>query len=49
MDKKVAIVVEMVENGYCLFDESVEHFASRFDEATLLIFLSAFKSKKEQA
>ena len=30
MEEKIAIVENMVKNGYHLFDETVEHFANRW-------------------
>ena len=43
MEKKIAIVNEMVANGYCLFNETAEQFAERFDLATLEMFAENFK------
>ena len=39
---KIEMVNKMVENGYVLFDETVEHFANRFDEETIKRFLKNF-------
>lgn len=44
---KVAIVNEMVKMGYCLFNETPEHFANRFDVQTLKNFYQAFASYKD--
>lgn len=38
---KVEMVQKMVENGYHLFGETVEHFADRFDEKDIRAFLIA--------
>ena len=43
-EKRIEIVKRMVQNGYCLFDETVEHFADRFDLATLLCFEESFNA-----
>lgn len=42
MEKKIAIVNEMVKNGYYLMGESVESFAARFTLDDLEMFLDAF-------
>lgn len=44
--EKLNIIEEMVKNGYCLFDETPEHFANRFDLPTLLQFQQAFYKYK---
>ena len=46
MLEKIEIVEKMVKNGYCLFNETPEHFASRFDLQTLKIFEQAFNKTK---
>ena len=46
MEKKIAIVTELVSLGYYLFDESIEHFASRCSEEMLLKALASFKKYK---
>ena len=46
MKEKIEIVEKMVKNGYCLFDETPEHFASRFDLPTLKIFEQAFDNSR---
>ena len=46
MEKKIAIVTEMVALGYHLFDESAEHFAARWTEEVLLHALEQFKKYK---
>lgn len=43
---KLEMVNKMVENGYALFDETVEHFADRFDEETIKMFLENFLAYK---
>lgn len=45
MLEKVAIVEELVENGYCLFDESVAHFAGRFSLEVLEMIKENFLRK----
>jgi len=40
--KKILIVDSMIENGYKLFNETPEHFAERFDLATIEAFASNF-------
>lgn len=47
MDKKIKIVKEMVENGYCLFDETIEEFVERFSEKDLQMFANAFMEFKK--
>ena len=42
MKEKMIIVNWMVEHGYCLFDETPEHFAERFDLHVLEFFKEAF-------
>lgn len=48
MERKIQIVKEMVALGYCLFDETVEHFANRFDEHILEHFLESFKKRLDK-
>lgn len=45
-ESKVYVVERMVKNGYYLFDETPEHFASRFTLSELLQFEQAFYSFK---
>lgn len=47
MEKKIQIVKEMVENGYVLFDETIEHFAERFTLKDLQMFATAFEEYKK--
>lgn len=42
MEKKIAVVTELVENGYHLMGESIESFAARFDLSDLEMFLDCF-------
>ena len=37
-ESKIYVVERMVKNGYYLFDETPEHFASRFTLSELLQF-----------
>lgn len=46
-DSKIYVVERMVKNGYYLFDETPEHFASRFTLSELLQFEQAFYSFKK--
>ena len=46
MKEKIEIVERMVKKGYHLFDETPEHFASRFDLQTLKSFEKAFENYK---
>ena len=46
-ESKVYVVERMVKNGYYLFDETPEHFASRFTLSELLQFEQAFYSFKK--
>lgn len=46
MTDKIAIINEMVKNGYCLFDETPEHFANRFDLPILEHFKKSFYEYK---
>lgn len=48
MKEKIEIVNRMVENGYYLFDETPEHFASRFDLPTLRVLEQAFDDVKNK-
>ena len=43
-EQAIAVVKEMVENGYHLFDETIEEFAARFDYdvETLKMFKKSF-------
>jgi len=43
---KVEMVQKMVENGYYLFDETVEHFANRFSEENIKMFMENFMKWK---
>lgn len=47
LNKKIEIVKRMVENGYCLFNETIEHFAQRFDLHVLEYFEEEFNKKNE--
>lgn len=42
IEKKIAVVIELVENGYHLMGESVEDFAKRFTLSDLEMFLDCF-------
>jgi hypothetical protein len=46
-NEKITVVERMVKNGYCLFGETVEHFANRFDLAILLHFEKTFNNFKK--
>lgn len=46
MEKKMEIVEWLAANGYHFFDETLAHFAARFDLATLEAFKAAFKAYK---
>ena len=46
MEKKMEIVRWLANNGYHFFGESLEHFAKRFDLATLEAFQTAFANQK---
>lgn len=46
--KKIEVVTRMVQNGYCLFNETVEQFADRFDLSTLLYFEESFSTNKQK-
>lgn len=47
MERKIVIVTWMVENGYHLFDETVEQFAARFDYETLKTFAEKFSIQRK--
>ena len=42
MNEKIAVVNQLVENGYHLFNETVEQFAERFTLEDLKMFLNCF-------
>lgn len=46
--KKIEVVTRMVQNGYCLFNETIEQFADRFDLPTLLYFEKSFSANKQE-
>ena len=46
--KKIEVVTRMVQNGYCLFNETVEQFADRFDLSTLLCFEESFSANRQK-
>lgn len=46
--KKIEVVTRMVQNGYCLFNETVEQFADRFDLSTLLCFEESFSTNRQK-
>lgn len=46
--KKIEVVTRMVQNGYCLFNETVEQFADRFDLPTLLCFEESFSANRQK-
>ena len=46
--KKIEVVTRMVQNGYCLFNETVEQFADRFDLPTLLYFEESFSANRQK-
>ena len=46
MEKKMEIVRWLADNGYHFFGERLEHFANRFDLATLEAFKTAFANYK---
>ena len=45
MMNKIALVNELVANGYHLMGESIESFAERFDIKDLQMFLECFKNR----
>lgn len=45
MNEKIAIVTELVKEGYHLFDESIEDFAARFNKEDLEMFLECFRNR----
>lgn len=45
---KLEIVNDLIANGYHLFNETPEHFANRFDEATLAYVREKFLNYKKK-
>jgi len=45
MEKKIAIVNELVKSGYSLMGETIESFAARFNQSELEMFLECFKNR----